>query len=161
EQMTGWLGADQPPLRSLLGDVRQTLVAGTDLAGSVDKAVHSLDAFAGQYRADTPASPGPPFDIQDYIRTAQQLTTALNQLDSVIKSFDRLIEQRPLEQRIDQIVAAVDRVGAHGERLLIWFFSLIALLVVGVTFGIMLAVLTYKHFAARMAAPRFGRVKEA
>lgn len=161
EQVTGWLGADQPPLRSLLGDVRQTLVAGTDLAGSVDKAVHSLDAFAGQYRADTPASPGPPFDIQDYIRTAQQLTTALNQLDSVIKSFDRLIEQRPLEQRIDQIVAAVDRVGAHGERLLIWFFSLIALLVVGITFGIMLAVLTYKHFAARMAAPRFGRVKEA
>ncbi|MFO1429134.1 MAG: hypothetical protein U1F76_03185 [Candidatus Competibacteraceae bacterium] len=60
-----------------------------------------------------------------------------------------------------QIVAAVDRIGIQGERLLIWFFSLIALLVMAITFGIMLTMLTYKHFAARMAAPRFGRVKEA
>jgi len=161
EQVTGWLSADQAPLRSLLGDVRQTLVAGSDLAGSVDKTVHSLDAFAGQYQANTLAPPGQPFDIQDYIRTAQQLTTALNQLDSVIKSFDQLIEQRLLEQRIDQIVAAVDRIGTQGERLLIWFFGLIALLVLGVTFGVMLAVLTYKYFAALIAAPRSGREKEA
>jgi hypothetical protein len=79
---------------------------------------------------------------------------ALNQLDSVIKSFDRLIEQHPLEQRIDQIVAAVDRVGAQGERLLIWFFSLITLLVLGTIFGILLAVLTYKRFASLVATPR-------
>lgn len=49
EQATGWLGTDQPPLRSLLGDVRQTLAAGSELAGSVDKTVHALDAFAGRY----------------------------------------------------------------------------------------------------------------
>jgi hypothetical protein len=149
EQMTGWLSADQAPLRGLLGDVRQTLAAGSELAGSVDKTVHSLDAFID------PSTP--PFDIQDYIRMAQQLTTALNQLDSVIKSFDRLIEQRPLEQRIDQIVAAVDRISAQGERLLMWFFGLITLLVLGVTFGVMLAALGYKYFATLIAAPRSGR----
>jgi len=79
----------------------------------------------------------------------------------VIKSFDQLIEQRPLAQRLDQIVAVVDRIGAQGERLLIWFFGLIALLVLGITFGVMLAVLTYKHFAPLVAAPRSGREKEA
>jgi hypothetical protein len=49
----------------------------------------------------------------------------------------------------------VDRIGAEGERLLIWLFGLTALLVVGVTFGIMLAMLTYKYFAVCIAAFRF------
>lgn len=154
EQVTGWLSTDQPPLRSLLGDVRQTLAAGSELSGSVDRTVQSLDTFMAPYQTATPASSDPPFEIQDYIRTVQELTTALNQLDSVIKSFDRLIEQRPLEQRIDQIVAGVDRIGAEGERLLLWFFGLTALLVVGTTFSIMLAMLTYKYFVARLAAPQ-------
>jgi hypothetical protein len=140
-------------LRSLLGDVRQTLAAGSELAGSVDKTVHTLDAFID------PSTP--PLDIQDYIRMAQQLTTALNQLDSVIKSFDRLIEQRPLEQRIDQVIAAVNRISAQGERLLMWFFGLITLLVLAVTFGVILAALGYKYFATLIAASHSRREKKS
>ena len=158
-QVTGWLSADQPPLRSLLGDVRQTLASGSELAASVDKTVHSLDAFMAPYQSDTPAAPGPPIDMQDYIRTAQQLTTALTQLDSVIQSFDRLIEQRPLAQRIEQIVAAVDQISAKGERLLVWLFGLTALLVLLIIFGVMLAALIYKYLAALIGGPRSRREK--
>jgi hypothetical protein len=92
------LAADEMKLRPALGELRQTLIAGTSLTESADELVQSLDAFMARFdqAADAPvatATNSRPFDILDYATTAREVTTTIKELNATIHSLDHALPQ--------------------------------------------------------------------
>ena len=143
------LDAREATIRTLLGQTRETLEAGTAMSTSLDATIKSLDAFV-HYVSPPPGSkpepsgpPSKPFDPLDYGKAATELGGMARDLTTLLGS-------------VDKSVPAIARVSAEtGENLkrvvdhAFWRgIVLILLLLV----GSVLAALAYRALARRLFA---------
>ena len=147
------LDAREATIRSLLGETRQTLEAGTAMSNSLDATVKSLDAFMHYVspppKPGAPTAPaGKPFDVLDYGRSATEVAGMARELQTLLVS-------------IDKSGPALAKVGAEtGENLKrvvdhAFWRGLVLILVLLV--GALLAALAYRALAHRFfvaASPR-------
>ena len=125
-----WLWA----VNSTTGDLKLTIDAGTELSSSLDITVASLDLFVARFESDPDGPRGEPFDINDYRRTAMELTQAARQIDELVASVDQLlVTARPGEDE-SSFMAAVEVAEASGVQLIDHAFKR-ALVIVAVLVG--------------------------
>lgn len=93
------LNAQESQLRTLLPEFRQTFTAGGNMAGSVENAVKSLDAFI-RYVAppddpQKPATPSdsPPFNVLDYGVAAEKIGVTAQELNTLLTSLNQSLPQ--------------------------------------------------------------------
>jgi hypothetical protein len=129
------LRAEDQRLRGTLAELKQTIDAGTELSSSLDTTVATLDQFVARFESDSSEPSGQPFDINDYRRTAVEITEAARTLDELVASVDELlVTARPGEDE-SSFMAAVEVAEASGAQLIDRAFQralvIVAVLVVG------------------------------
>ena len=92
------LATDEINLRPTLVELRQTVVAATELLKTSDATVKSLDTFLARFDkgTNTPVSTTTntrPFDILDYAATAKEFTVTIKELNTAINSLDKTVPQ--------------------------------------------------------------------
>ena len=117
------LASEETKLRGLLGEARQTLQAGGQMAESVNAAIKSLDAFV-QYVSPPDTNPAPatadtnsrPFNVLDYGAAASQIGAMATNLTTLIQAVNqseaeatRLTRQATTEAK--QVVSHAFRLG--------------------------------------------------
>lgn len=129
--------AQEVELRATLESVRGTLQEGTSAAHALTETAQAIDAALTTFAAlssdlkgpprapDAPApTPGRPFDVEDYTRTAQALTASLIELNSALERVRELAQPESSER----LAALVDTgVAAAARRLALYGAGLIAL----------------------------------
>lgn len=132
------LTAQESQLHELLPQVRQTLVAGGDMANSLNGAVKSLDAFVHYVSPPTTNSApsdtnSPPFNVLDYGTAAGQIGAAADKLNTLLVTLNQSTLQ--IEQLSQRATVDAKTVVNHAFRLglvLILVMGMVAVLVVQV-----------------------------
>jgi hypothetical protein len=161
EQIMKELSRQAPEWQALSAQFQQTFHAGSEMAGSVDAAVKSLDAFIQRVAPPAPApsaagvtdtnlvatagaAAGKHFDVTEYGAAAAEIAKAAQQLDTLTHS---------LEKTTPEINAVVEHTGLQGKELVdyayrkaMWFLGLVLI-------GVLVAMLTYRWFASRLCRP--------
>jgi hypothetical protein len=143
-QLSDVLVVQEATMRPMLVELRQALEAANATAGSVDSVVKSIDTLMAR-RPPPAAAPGaaagPPFDINEYTRAAEEFTTLANELRALLTSLDG---------KAPALAGTLDRTAEQGrslvDRLALWIAALIALAIGGT----LAAALTYRFVATRM-----------
>ena len=145
------LASDEMKLRATLGELRQTLEAGTELLKSSDTTVKSLDTFMARFdkgtNAPAPAAPATnarPFDVLDYATTAKELTTTIKELNLTINSLDKAMPQ---------IRQAGDTLERASKRVLTRFFLVSAGLIALLVLGTIIAAPLWRRLVIRTSKP--------
>jgi len=108
------LPQEEEQLRVLSEDLRQTILAGREMAVIVDQAVGSADAFlVGIEERTTPG--GRRFDIADWQNTAAEIGVAARRLNDAVAQINSLVTSPGWEQNLPQLTAALDRVESEAE----------------------------------------------
>lgn len=93
------LNAQESQLRTLLPEFRQTFTAGGNMAGSVESAVKSLDAFIRAVappvdpQKPAPPSDSPPFNVLDYGVAAEKIGVTAQELNTLLTSLNQSLPQ--------------------------------------------------------------------
>jgi hypothetical protein len=98
KQLFSELQKNEQQLGNTLTNLRQTLVAGNEMAVSVNAAVKSLDTFVQTVTATNSDSAAadtnsPPFNINDYANAATAIGTAAQQLNTLLLTADATTTQ--------------------------------------------------------------------
>ncbi len=139
------LAADEMKLRGTLGELRQTLEAGTELLKSSDATIQTLDTFLDRF-ASGPNAPAAtttntrPFDILDYAVTAKEVTLTIKELNDTIHSLDQAVPQ------MQQAGAALE---VSGNRLLNRLFLVGVGLILVLLAGGVVAFLAYQQLVLK------------
>jgi methyl-accepting chemotaxis protein len=150
------LQAQEKELTPLVGEVRGTLAAGTQLSASLNTTVVSLDALMKRFGVGEPKPPGPPappgepFRIQDYTQTAAQFEATARQLTELLQTLDTIASPENLARLTAQVGPAVQQVQAGGREVVDYAFWK-ALLLVAV---VLVAALSYRLAVAKLLPPR-------
>ena len=90
DQLSNALLTQQATLHPMLIELRQALEAADTTATSVDSVVRSIDAMITRPRAAAApgTEPGPPFDIREYTRAAEEITRTANELLLLLAALD-------------------------------------------------------------------------
>ena len=143
-QLSEVLVVQEATMRPMLVELRQALEAANATAGSVDSVVKSIDTLMARRpppAAAAGAAAGPPFDINEYTRAAEEFTTLANELRALLTALDG---------KAPALAGTLDRTVEQGrslvDRLALWIAALIALAIGGT----LAAALTYRLVATRM-----------
>ena len=143
-QLSDVLVVQEATMRPMLVELRQALEAANATAGSVDSVVKSIDTLMARRpppAAAAGAAAGPPFDINEYTRAAEEFTTLANELRALLTALDG---------KAPALAGTLDRTVEQGrslvDRLALWIAALIALAIGGT----LAAALTYRLVATRM-----------
>jgi hypothetical protein len=146
--------AEEGKLRGLLGETRGTLLAGREMAASVNGAVQSLESFVRYVsppRTNAAAQPAEtnqrPFDILDYGTAAGQVAGMAREINLLLTSANQSTTQAA--QLGQQATANLERAIQRG-------FWLAALLILFLLVGATLAALSYKLLARRLTPHQSG-----
>ena len=142
------LASQETRLRGLLGEARQTLQAGGQMADSVNAAIKSLDAFV-QYVSppETNAAPAPsgtnshPFNVLDYGTAATQVGAMARDLNLLLTSVN---------QSAPQVARMSEQAGTDLERVVHRAFWLGLVLIGVLLVGAVLAGLAYRVLVDRL-----------
>jgi len=137
-----FLNEDQR-MRGLLGELRQTLLVGSDLLLSVNTLTQTLDLGPKKTQADATAKP---FEIKDYQATLKEASITIRQLNEMLKT----VNQMGLDKALPQIVRAVETIEDRGEKWVFFAFILGVALILVFLIGAVVASLVYRHFAHRI-----------
>jgi hypothetical protein len=116
------LAREETKLRGRLGEVRQTLQAGGQMADSVNAAIKSLDAFV-QYVSPpetnavpaTPDTDSHPFNVLDYGTAASQIGAMATNLTTLIQAVNQ--SEAQATRLTQQATADAKQVVSHAFRL--------------------------------------------
>jgi len=162
EKLVKNLDAQIPAWHALVTQLQHTFQSGNEMAGSVDAAVKSLDAFVGRVAPargtagpDVPTSgsavategstntvAAKPFDVTEYGAAAAQIAYAAQQLDTLTHSLDT---------STPQINAVVERTGLQGKELVDYAFRRSVAFLALALVGFVLAMLAYRWLALRLS----------
>ena len=120
--MTPSLNADQPGVRNLLTELRETIEAGNQLADSLAVLVPERSAEAAGAQRE-------PIDLAEVHAIVEQTTLAADRLNVLVQSVDRALAPEDLDARLAQLDLALGRAEARGRSLIDRTFTLAALLV--------------------------------
>jgi len=122
-------------LKELSAEVGQTLAAGEKMSTSLNTTITTFDALmkrfgVGEPSTTPPDTNSPPFNILDYARTAEQITTMAQQLSALIKDTSGTLDAPALDKRIAQLSALSGEARANAKSVLNHAFLLAAGLLV-------------------------------
>ncbi|MBL9136139.1 MAG: hypothetical protein JNK85_09740 [Verrucomicrobiales bacterium] len=158
------LESQEGRLAPLAGEVRQALIAGSQMSTSLTVTLGTFDALmkrfgVGEPKPPTPPNPDPaahsnppaaPFRIQDYGETAARIEAAARQLHALVESVQDTLGSTNLSQLPATFEPAVQQARAGGKEVVDYAFQRGALLI-----GLCLAAaLAYRFLAARLPLPR-------
>jgi hypothetical protein len=137
------LVGEEAKIRGLLGELRQTVLAGQDLAKTVDNTVTSVDQLA--VRLNLGASEGKPFDINEYREFLIQASKTARDMDKLVASTNTLMAPLSGDDARKLVLPLIDDVDARTQRLVDRIF-LLEVIVIAVFFA---ALLGYRYMGAR------------
>jgi hypothetical protein len=127
------LPQEQEKLRELSADLRQTILAGAEMANSINQAVGSADAFLiGIKERVNPG--GRRFDIIDWKNTAVEIGVASRQLSDSIAQLNALVTSEGWSKNLPQLLETLDRAELETEEAVDHVFHQ-SLVLIGVFLG--------------------------
>ena len=154
EEILKALQSQEKNLTPLVNEVRQTLLAGSQMSTSLNTTLTTFDAVMKRFGVGEtnstrpPSTNAEPFRIQDYTQTAAQLEAAARQLTELLVTLDRTIGSTNLLQLSAQVGPVVQQAQTGGKEIVDYAFWKGILLV-----AIMLAAaLIYRLLSARLTA---------
>jgi hypothetical protein len=149
------LPQEEEKLRALSADLRQTILAGREMAGLVDQAVVSADAFlVGMEERTTPG--GRRFDIIDWQNTAVGIGVAAAQLDGAVAQINALVTSPGWEANLPELIAVLDRAESKTEEAVDHAFRQSLLLIAVFLGGSLLTALVYQWLKRKLFSPGTG-----
>lgn len=124
EAILAALENQQGRLKALAAELTTTLGAGDRMSTSLNTTLVTFDALmkrfgVGEPRDDRPRDTNaPPFRILDYAETADHLTTAARELDTLIRDLGTTLDSPALDRRTRELATAVQRAQADTRALL-------------------------------------------
>ncbi|MGO8926699.1 MAG: hypothetical protein ACLQU3_07415 [Limisphaerales bacterium] len=153
EEILKALQSQEKDLTPLVDEVRQTLMAGSQMSTSLNTTLTTFDALMNRFgvgetnNASPPSTNTEPFRIRDYGQTAVQLEAAARQLTEVLRTLDQTLGSTNLSQLAVQVAPAVQQAQAGGKAMVDYAFWKGVLLVAIV----LLAALIYRFLGTRLA----------
>jgi hypothetical protein len=149
QQLTNLFVSEERRVRDLLGEARQTLSTGHEMAASVNAAIKSLDEFV-RFVTPTNSTSGPstnsqPFNVLDYGRAAAQVAEAARELNGLLNAMNKTT---PHLAKLSQ--EATDR----ADWVLNRAFRLGLILILVFLAGLVLAGLIYRALVNRLTSDR-------
>jgi hypothetical protein len=143
KEILATLDVQEGKLKDLVAGVDQALVSGEKLSSSLTITVTNVDALmkrfgVGEPNTNPPAPPvtnGPPFNILDYAKTADQVGSTVRELNTLVSSLN---QSTPQIQRLSQ------QTGADLQKVIDHGFWLGLILIVVLLGGAVLAALVYR-----------------
>jgi len=147
------LMSQEKRVRGLLGDLRQTLKIGTELASQVNATVGSVDGLVARVHARREE----PIDLKDVQKLAVQASEVVEQLNTLVKSTEQLLTSPGWKDRLLPFDQTVDRLGAETGEWMTYAFRLGVALILIFLIGSVLAGLTYRLASERLVGSRQAR----
>jgi len=148
------LEAQETSLAPLVGDVRQTLVAGSQMSTSLNTTITTFDSLMKRFGVGESNAAGPPdtnavpFRIQDYGQTAGQLEAMARQLNTLLLTLDQTLGSTNLAKLSAQVGPAVQQAQTSGKEVVDYaFWRGVGLVVIG-----LIAALVYRLLVARLTS---------
>jgi type VI protein secretion system component VasF len=139
-----------------VNEVRQTLVAGSQMSTSLNTTLTTFDVLMKRFgvgetnQAGPPDTNSAPFRIQDYGQTAVQLEGAARQLTELLDTLDRTIGSTNLLQLSAQVAPAVQQAQTGGKEIVDYAFWKGILLLAIACGAVLVTVLLYRFLGARL-----------
>ena len=152
KQLTAWaesereklwedLEREEPRLKGMLTEVREMLLAGTELA----KAVGALTA---QFKPEPNAPQAPPGQPLDYVQALKQATETVKHTTMLVKSLDDFVVGENAEQA--DLVKVFRQVNAETRAILNHAFYLGLILIAVFLIGLVAALVSYRYVTRRL-----------
>jgi hypothetical protein len=116
-------------LKPLVSEVRQSLVAGKEMADALHAAIRSLGELTARGDQSEPSADDRPFDILDYAATAERVTVMAQELDTVIRRLDATLASPAMDRRVADLDGVTSRVTDEVRGIITYSFVLAAALV--------------------------------
>jgi hypothetical protein len=150
--------SNEPKLAALVDKSRQSLLAAEQMSTSLNATLKTFDALMERFgvgntneaspSAAAPDPPSRPFDILDYAKTAEQITTMSKELNAVLKELNTTIDSPALDARLQ----AVDKVSDHATSNLRSLITRAFLLAGALVLFTFVCSLAYRRLAPRPTA---------
>jgi len=149
------LPQEEERLRELSADLRQTILAGTEMATLVDRAMGSADAFlVGIEERKNPG--GRRFDIVDWQNTAVEIGAASRHLNDSLTQINALVTSPGWKENLPQLIAALDRAELKTEEVVDHAFRQ-SLTLIGIFLGgSLVTALVYQWAKQKIFGPAPG-----
>ncbi|MCE9614558.1 MAG: hypothetical protein K8T26_09795 [Lentisphaerae bacterium] len=154
EEIVKALQSQEAELTPLVSEVRQALVAGSQMSTSLTTTITTFDALMERFgvgdttNAAPPETNAAPFRIQDYTASAAQMEATARQLTELLLTLDRTIGSTNVSQLAAQVGPVVQQAQSGGKDVVdhaFWRGALLVLIALA-------AALAYRYLAGRMAA---------
>ena len=153
EEILKALQAQEENLTPLVNEVRQTLMAGSQMSTSLNTTLTTFDTVMKRFgvgetnRTKPPTTNAEPFRIQDYGQTAMKLEAAARQLTELLQTLDQTLGSTNVSQLAAQVAPAVQQAQIGGKDVVNYAFWKGILLVAIV----LAAALIYRFLSVRLA----------
>lgn len=154
EEILKALESQERTLAPLVNEVRQTLVAGSQMSTSLNTTLTSFHALMRRFRvgetddASPPRMNAQPFRIQDYTATAVQLEATARRMTELLLTLDQTIGSNNLARLSAQVGPVVQQAQTGGKEIVDYaFWKGILLVVVALA-----AALIYRFLTARLTS---------
>ena len=153
EEILKTLRSQEENLTPLVNEVRQTLMAGSQMSTSLNTTLTTFDTVMKRFgvgetnRTKPPTTNAEPFRIQDYGQTAMKLETAARQLTELLHTLDQTLGSTNVSQLAAQVAPAVQQAQIGGKAVVNYAFWKGILLVAIV----LAAALIYRFLSVRLA----------
>jgi hypothetical protein len=156
-QVTSWLEAQRPKLwqdleaqeprlKGLLAELKDTLETGNSLSQSMGRTTASLEKLFDRWRTDKDR----PVEIADYIKTLEKISEAARGLQTLIESVDKLAATPEDRGGLPRLLGVLQQTNAEVKGLMNHAFLLGALLLVLLLSGLVAALLAYRYLSERL-----------
>ena len=144
------LEAQEGKLRELSAEVGRTLSDGEKMSASLNTTLTTFDALmkrfgVGEPSTSPPDTNSPPFNILDYARTAEQISSMAQQLDVLLKDASGTVSTPALDKRIAELSALSAKAKVDAKSVLNHAF----LLVVGLILLVLACALIFRRTGQR------------
>jgi len=153
EEIVKALQAQEQHLTPLVGEVRQTLTAGSQMSTSLNTTLTTFEGLMKRFgvgetnSASPPATNSAPFRIQDYGETATRLEGTARQLTELVRALDQTLDSTNLSRLSAQVGPVIHQAQTGGKEVVDYAFWK-GLLLVALALA---AGLAYRFLGARMA----------
>jgi hypothetical protein len=136
------LEKSQKQMNATMLNLRETLQAGDKMAASVNTTIKSLDTFVANCSSTNgasspPATNSPPFNINDYGKTASDIGAAADRLNTLLLTADKSSAQ------------LVSLTGQESKQAVDYAYRKLMLLIIITIISVVVAALGYRWLARR------------
>jgi hypothetical protein len=142
--------AEEKRVRGILAELRTTIEAGVELAGSINSTVVTVDALATKLDLGNGAPPAKPFNIDDYKQLVGDASLTVREMKELVNSTDQFLLSPGWEQRVPMAQAIFEQVDQQMDRLVYQIFALQAAFIV----LLFLLLLGYRYVLSRLHISR-------